>query len=67
MEVGAKLRELRIAKNLSQGDIEKQVSFVPIPPASNTATPSLLLERLKNTLARWKFLCADSLLTRSQL
>jgi len=46
MEVGAKLRELREAKNLSHG----RVSFVRTPVASNTATPSLLLERLKSTL-----------------
>jgi transcriptional regulator with XRE-family HTH domain len=28
MEIGAKLRELRVAKNLSQGDIEKQTGLV---------------------------------------
>jgi transcriptional regulator with XRE-family HTH domain len=28
MEIGAKLRELRIAKNLSQGDIEKRTGLV---------------------------------------
>ena len=28
MEIGAKLRELRVAKNLSQGDIEKRTGLV---------------------------------------
>jgi transcriptional regulator with XRE-family HTH domain len=28
MEIGAKLRELRIAKNLSQGDIEKRMGLL---------------------------------------
>ena len=28
MEIGAKLRELRIAKNLSQGDIEKRTGLI---------------------------------------
>ena len=28
MEIGAKLRELRVAKNLSQGDIEKRTGFI---------------------------------------
>jgi transcriptional regulator with XRE-family HTH domain len=28
MEIGAKLRELRVAKNLSQGDIEKRTGLI---------------------------------------
>jgi len=28
MEVGVKLRELRVAKNLSQGDIEKRTGLI---------------------------------------
>jgi len=64
MEIGAKLRELREAKNLSQGDIEKQVSFAATHPAWKMATPSLRLERLKSTLTRWKFLCIGFLLMK---
>ena len=64
MEVGRKLRELRQARHLSQGDIEKKVGLLRCYTSrieNGMTIPSV--ETLEKLLMPWRFLYTDSSLT----
>ena len=56
MQIGERIRALREAKNLSQGDIEtRTASSVVTSLESRTVTPFHFLKRSRNSRAPWRF------------